>query len=242
MLCGYLSFNPQYSRPTRLGLAVGLGLAIAGGSSLGLSALAQATTTAAAPSTQTELQPRFDCQWNQSQYMVMYHPQSRPEEAFPWATPKTMGGGWSAERRCNEIGRRLEEYRPDGLLEMKTSQENGYNIVCVTTQNNPACRIVFTVPQGQDPTTTRNSVFQNLASADDGQQTQAVNTYVGTRQGSLGPLINMGLSILTGKQAGSSDAIQLRPFLDAADGGTGKALKNGIPVRSQQRLNPEQFR
>jgi len=57
-----------------------------------------------------------------------------------------MGDGWTSERRCTEISQRLGPYRPDGLIELRTDVENNYNTVCVTTENDPSCRIVFTVP------------------------------------------------------------------------------------------------
>jgi hypothetical protein len=107
----------------------------------------------------------------------MYHPESQPNQGYPWATPGTLGGGWTPELRCNEISRRLELYRPDGLVEMRNAVENNYNTVCVTTQKNPSCRIVLTVPPGQDPELTRNRVFQNLTVADTGERTDAVNTF-----------------------------------------------------------------
>ncbi|WP_404786199.1 COP23 domain-containing protein [Altericista sp. CCNU0014] len=200
--------------------------------------------------------PRFFCQiWN-GQYTVMYSPENRSSEAFPWAVPKDLGNGWVAEKRCNEISRRLEEYRPDGLNELSTSTENGYNIVCATTKSNPSCRIVFTVPPGQDPVTTRNSVFQNLTVADGGTMTQGVNTYVSRGNGNVNltdNLVNLGLSVLGSTSAWSgSDAdrnINLKPYLSTADGGTGVGLTNGVRIqrgpRSNQqglRLNPDNFR
>jgi len=218
---------------------IAIGAVLAWGSILSLGGVAQTLPSEESADTSA----RFVCQWHQGQYTVMYNPQSRPEESFPWAVPQDMGGGWFAEKRCNTISERLEDYRPDGLLEMKTSTENGYNIVCVTTEQDPACRIVFTVPPGQDPIATRDRVFENLASADSGQQTQAVNTFVGTHAG-VDELINAGLSILTGSQQppGFSKAIPLRPFLDPADGGTGAKLSGGVPRQSSPRLNPNQFR
>jgi hypothetical protein len=101
---------------------------------------------------------RFSCQSRDGQYIVVYQPKSQPRKYFPWAAPSAMGDGWSPEKRCNEISRRLESYRPDGLVEMKTSTENGYNIICATTDKNSACRIVLTVPNGQDPIATRDRV------------------------------------------------------------------------------------
>jgi len=92
-----------------------------------------------------------------------------------------MGDGWTSERRCNEISQRLESYRPDGLIELR-DVENNYNTV-VTTENDPSCRIVFTVPPGQDPTSTRNRVFSNLTVADSGEQTTAIPPVNRDRQG-----------------------------------------------------------
>jgi hypothetical protein len=150
-----------------------------------------------------------------------------------------MGGGWSPDRRCAEITRRLESYRPDGLLEMRTSVENGYNTICVTTQAVSGCRIVLTVPPGQDPTLTRDRVFQNLTTADAGTQTQAVNTFTGSGTdpivGKLGQLLKLpGF----GGSRSRTESINLRPFLDRADGGTAANLR---PTRTP-RLNPTKFR
>lgn len=242
----------------RLSWSLGISTAIALSSSAGLTGLSQESRPApvppvtpgstVAPQPGDPTQARFSCQFTNGQYTVVYHPESRPGEAFPWATPGLMGGGWTPELRCNEISRRLEEYRPDGLIEMRTGQENGYNIVCVTTQNNGNCRIVFTVPPGQDPLTTRDLVFQNLAVADSGQNTQAVNTFVNAGGDPVEELVNFGLSILGDRRPHSSSprssqAIRLKPYLDPADGGTGKALKQGIPLRPRNpQLNPAKFR
>ncbi len=202
---------------------------------------------------------RFSCQVRDGQYIVVYQPKSQPQKYFPWAAPSNMGDGWSPERRCTEISRRLELYRPDGLLEMRNSTENGYNVICATTDRNSACRIVFTVPNGQDPIATRDRVFGNLATADNGQLTTAVNTYRGRDRSLNGTLRditgdhNLGIdlsgingvlgSVLssnrTATNAGSSN-LYLKPFLDPSDGGTGSFSNNGFTGGS--RLNPENFR
>lgn len=164
---------------------------------------------------------RFTCEVQNGQPTVMYAPRSRPGERYAWATPEAMGSAWPAQRRCEEISRRLEDYRPDGLLELKTGLENGYNTVCVTTEDNSACRIVFTVPQGQDPALTRDRVFDNLAMADQGQTTRGISTLV------QGGSIWDGLDDLLGfpnSESSTNSAVNLRPFLDPADGGTGLRL------------------
>lgn len=176
---------------------------------------------------------RFTCEFNNGRYTVMYHPISQPGQSNAWATPTALGGGWTEDRRCNEISRRLEFYRPDGLLELRTGLENGYNTVCVTTEANPGCRIVFTVPPGQDPIATRDRVFSNLTIADSGQQTQGVVTYTGDGDdilqrlgGALGIDLpsNRGSRSPSSRPSSSPSAIDLRPFLDPADGGTGDRL------------------
>lgn len=186
---------------------------------------------------------RFACQAQNGQPTVMYFPESQPSQAYPWAVPSTLGGGWSADRRCNEISRRLESYRPDGLVEMRTGTENGYNTICVTTDRVPACRIVLTVPTGQDPVVTRDRVFQNLTVADSGQQTQGVYTY--GQKGDSGILNQIGQVLGIGRNRSAnrptntyrSGDINLKPFLDRKDGGTGERLGGGFAVRSNSQ-NP----
>ncbi|AFY69112.1 hypothetical protein Pse7367_0812 [Thalassoporum mexicanum PCC 7367] len=205
---------------------------------------------------------RFSCQVQNGQHVVMYQPKSQPDQYFPWAQPSAMGGGWSPERRCFEISRRLEFYRPDGLVELRTSTENGYNILCATTENRGDCRIVLTVPQGADPTLVRDRVFGNLATADRGETTTAVPTFVEGDRNVLNSQVPelLGLpNVSTIPELGnlpnnipnlpgtistpgySGTGIYLKPFLDPADGGTGARLVNGVSRRGA-RLSPNNFR
>lgn len=212
-----------------------------GGTTTGTSTTGSSTPV---PDTQT----RFSCQLSNGEYTVMYQPESQPSQFFPWATPSDLGGGWTAQKRCGEIARRLEMYRPDGLLELTTGVENSYNTVCVKTERVPSCRIVFTVPPGQDPLVTRDRVFDNLTVADSGQQTDAIYTYRGGKN-ELDELYNMGREVLGGRRnSRPTKNINLRPFLDRADGGTGTQLRRGVtkpnnsPQRGNSQLNPGSFR
>jgi len=192
-----------------------------------------------------ESQARFSCEFLNGQYTVMYHPQSQPNQSYPWAIPAALGNGWNSARRCDAISQRLESYRPDGLIELRTAVENNYNTICVTTERDPSCRIVLTVPPGQDPVSTRDRVFQNLTIADNGQQTEGVNTLTGGKPtGEVGNLYNLGQTILGGGRNSkvASNSINLRPFLDRADGGTGTQLQGGVQERTNTRLNPNNFR
>lgn len=202
-------------------------------------------------STPTAADPRFTCQVVNGQYTVVYHPQSQPDRYYPWAVPRQMGGGWSPERRCEAISQRLEAYRADGLSELLTGVENGYDTVCVTTQAEPRCRIVFTVPPGQDPLLTRDLVFENLARADSGLQTQGVNTFTNRGGGLLGDLDRLFNGGARNDNQTPAPSINLRPFLDPADGGTGTKLRANEPASPSQpsspqdrnfRLNPDLFR
>lgn len=205
---------------------------------------------AAAESSADEDSPRFACQMINGQHTVMYMPESQPGEAYAWATPTAMGGGWTEDARCAEIARRLEEYRPDGLVELQNSVENGYDIVCVTSEDNPACRIVFTVPPGQDPVQTRDRVFDNIASANSGEVTQSVYTFQDSNQG--GDILNQigealdinlpGIDGLGNTSGYSGDGIYLKPFLDASDRGTGEFLNESRSRPAGRQLNPDSFR
>jgi Circadian oscillating protein COP23 len=202
-------------------------------------------------------QARFMCESMNNQLTVAYHPIDRPGDKYPWAVPSTMGSNWNAGKRCTEIARRLEEYRRDGLKELRTETKNQYNTVCVTTEKNSECRIVFTVPKGQDAISTRDSVFRNLTMADSGQRTTGVTTFAEGGNNGLGNLFGNTLPGVgnIGRNTPSSvpalqnkDSIDLRPFLSTKDGGTATQLRsatanlnpatNGI----EKKLNPNRFR
>ena len=171
---------------------------------------------------------RFSCQLVNGEYTVMYSPESQPNQSYPWAIPSELGGGWTPQKRCDAITQRFEEYRGEGLLELATGTENGYNTICVTTQLDPSdCKLILTVPPGQDPQLTRDLIFDNLLVADDGQQTQGVYTF-GDGQSS-NDILGEVEGIIGGKKKNrtSSGNINLRPFLDPADGGTGQQLTKG---------------
>lgn len=203
----------------------------------------ESQTPTSAPDTETD-DRRFACQVQNGKYTVMYLPQSQPDSGYPWAIPEDMGSAWPAERRCEEISKRLELYRPDGLVEMQTGLENGYNTVCVTTEKVPSCRIVFTVPPGQDPRATRDSVFNTLAMADRGEATQGVNTFA---EGSssvldqLGNILDLPGSGLANPIGSSRAGINLKPFLAPSDGGTGTRLTPSMAPAGRP-LNPNLFR
>ena len=198
------------------------------------------------PARNSNSDTRFTCELVNGEYTVMYYPESQPDRGYPWAIPSQLGGGWTPEKRCDAITNRFESYRQDGLLELTTGVENNYDIICVTTQVDPTdCRIVLTVPPGQDPQLTRDLIFENLLIADDGQQTQGVYTFDDERSanGVLNEVGNvLGVEGLGGNgkkpNRKTSNAIDLRPFLDPADGGTGRLLTEKRSVNQTPSNSP----
>ncbi|MGF1589481.1 MAG: COP23 domain-containing protein [Pleurocapsa sp.] len=187
---------------------------------------------------------RFSCELVDGEYTVMYYPESQPNRRYPWAIPSELGGGWTPEKRCDEITARFESYRQDGLLELTTGTENGYDTICVTTQLDPRdCRIVLTVPPGQDPQLTRDLIFDNLLVADDGGSTQGVYTF-GENQSGRGILGEIGDVINGNAPSNSPENIDLRPFLDPADGGTGQQLRSNsaVPKPNNAERKPALFK
>ena len=188
---------------------------------------------------------RFTCELVNGEFTVMYSPESQPQEQYPWAIPSELGGGWTPEKRCNTITERFEAYRQDGLLELTTGVENGYDTICVTTQLDPTdCRIVLTVPPGQDPQLTRDLIFDNLLVADDGGSTQGVYTFGDNQSnrdvlGEIGNVINGGNGSNAQSSKKSPENIDLRPFLDPADGGTGQQLKSNSAAPASKPSNSE---
>lgn len=197
------------------------------------------STTTTTTTTNRNSDTRFTCELVNGEYTVMYYPESQPNQGYPWAIPSELGGGWTPEKRCAAITSRFESYRQDGLLELTTGVENGYDTICVTTQLDPTdCRLVLTVPPGQDPQLTRDLIFDNLLVADDGQQTQGVYTYGDSQSGEdilnqVGDLIGGGGSDKNNGSRRSPEDIDLRPFLDPSDGGTGKQLTRGNSITPQ---------
>ena len=194
-------------------------------------------------------QARFMCESMDNQSTVTYRPIDRPGDRYAWAVPSTMGSNWNAGKRCTEIARRLEEYRRDGLKELRTEVKNQYDTVCVTTERDRECRLVFTVPRGQDAIATRDSVFRNLTMADSGQRTTGVNTFADGGNGGFGNLFgNLGGNSPNLQPAPRNrDSIDLRPFLSTKDGGTATQLRapgatpNSI-TSDAKKLNPDRFR
>ncbi len=101
---------------------------------------------------------RFSCELRQDTkkgkqvWTVMYE---NDEKKQPWlGMVITMGGVWSPERRCQEIEKRLENFREDGLVSLgyrddpNTPQQQ---VLCVNTElSGDSCPLLMTLDVGTD--------------------------------------------------------------------------------------------
>ncbi len=101
---------------------------------------------------------RFSCELRQDTnkgkevWTVMYDNGKKKQPWLGMVIP--MGGGWSPERRCQEIERRLESFRQDGLVSLgyrddpNTPQQQ---ILCVNTElSGDSCPLLMTLDVGTD--------------------------------------------------------------------------------------------
>ena len=97
-------------------------------------------------------------------YTVMYrHDQGRK----PWLKMvSTLGdGNWPPHRRCEEIARRLEIFRSDGLLELYSTIDTQLqqHLICARTKNSgPVCELLVTLKPGADPDEELYRMSQSL--------------------------------------------------------------------------------
>ncbi|MGD1703820.1 COP23 domain-containing protein [Dapis sp. BLCC M229] len=101
---------------------------------------------------------RFSCELRQDTnkgkevWTVMYDNDKKKQPWLGMVIP--MGGGWSPERRCQEIERRLENFREDGLVSLgyrddpDTPQQQ---VLCVKTKSSGEnCPLLMTLDVGMD--------------------------------------------------------------------------------------------
>ena len=95
---------------------------------------------------------RRDTERGEFVWTVMYDNDKKKQ---PWlGMVITMGGGWSPERRCQEIEKRLENFREDGLVSLgyrddpNTPQQQ---VLCVKTKSSGEnCPLLMTLDVGTD--------------------------------------------------------------------------------------------
>ena len=112
-----------------------------------------------------------------------------------------MEGGWSPAKRCEEIQRRLENFREDGILSLdyrKDPNTPKQEVICVNTKLSSNCPLLLTLDVGVDG-------YQAL-----GKMTDALSRRTIVYQGTKGKQENPNFSR-------ESSVIYLQPFLAKED-------------------------
>lgn len=118
---------------------------------------------------------RFFCLLNEDTqrggdvWTVMYH--KNKQNSQPWLKMvTTLGGNWTPSERCQEIARRLEMYREDGLLALTyRSDPNTPNqqVICAKTKKSGEnCPLVITLNPGADGYETMREMTTALTGGD----------------------------------------------------------------------------
>ena len=78
-----------------------------------------------------------------------------------WSSNVFDGGGWTPERRCQEVSQRFEGFRQQGRLQyLTTGRINGQPVICTAKAEGAPCDgLLYTLKPGQDPTTALRNLF-----------------------------------------------------------------------------------
>ncbi len=95
---------------------------------------------------------RMDTTRGKDVWTVIYDSDKRIQPWLGIVIP--MGGGWTPARRCEEIERRLDNYRQDGLVALFSRtvlNTPGQEVICAKTlSNGNNCSLVLTLNVGVD--------------------------------------------------------------------------------------------
>jgi len=73
-----------------------------------------------------------------------------------WTSRVFSGSGWTAQRRCQEVSSRFEQFRQQGRLRyITTGRMRGQSVLCTALTSGGACDgLLYTLKPGQDPSAT----------------------------------------------------------------------------------------
>lgn len=80
----------------------------------------------------------------------------RQVSVIRWTSRVFSGSGWSAERRCQEVSSRFEQFRQQGRLRyITTGRMRGQSVLCTAQSRSGGCDgLLYTLKPGQDPSVT----------------------------------------------------------------------------------------
>lgn len=80
----------------------------------------------------------------------------RKVSVIRWTSRVFSGSGWTAERRCQEVSSRFDQFRQQGRLRyITTGRMRGQSVLCTAQSMAGACDgLLYTLKPGQDPSAT----------------------------------------------------------------------------------------
>ena len=102
-------------------------------------------------------------------WTVMYR---KKNEDRPWLKMvTTLGGNWTPQERCQEIAKKLEGYREDGLTKLSYRDDPAtpkQYVICAHTKvsGDDNCPLLVTLKPGADPYATMKEMTAALAGGD----------------------------------------------------------------------------
>ena len=110
-------------------------------------------TTSATANTTTANKTTFACSTIKGVPVTVVQTPEGNVPVIKWVSNYFSNSGWTAERRCNEVSARFQEYHSQGTLKyLTTGIQNGQNVVCVTQQNKGSCEnLLFTLKADSNP-------------------------------------------------------------------------------------------
>lgn len=101
-------------------------------------------------------------------WTVMYR---KNNKLNPWLKMvRSMGDGWDTPNRCQEIAKKMDTYRQDGLMALEYRQDDavpGQYVICAKTQiGGPACPLVLTLMPTDNPYSEQRKVLGALMGGD----------------------------------------------------------------------------
>ena len=120
-------------------------------------------------------------------WTVMY---SKNSKLNPWLKMvRSMGNGWDTSKRCQEIAKKMDTYRQDGLMALEYRKDDavpGQYVICAKTKiSGEACSLVLTLMPTDDPYLEQRKVLGALMGGD------AVEQNSQNKSVAISPIINI---------------------------------------------------
>jgi hypothetical protein len=110
---------------------------------------------------QAGVQPTFSCAQNLGAPTTMVYGPNGAKPFIRWTSSQFSASGWSPERRCMEVSKRLQDAKErNALAFITTGNMNGLPVICTAREKGGSCDVLlYTLKPGQDPVLTLRSLL-----------------------------------------------------------------------------------